>query len=285
MFGRRRASTKTVVRFLVFPMLFGSIGFAGTETREIVRKSIDNYERDWRAGMSWAYTQTDVTQGDGTKEIEISEVAPLEGTPYERLMAKDGRPLTEEERRKEDHKFEKAEKQREKESPAEREARIRKYESERAFVKELPDAYNFKSLGEEILNGRPTLVIEMTPRPGFVPVLPHAAMLEHIQGKLWIDKEDVQWAKAEAHVTDTITIGWIVARIGPGARFTVEQTRVADGLWMPKHITISGVARVMMVHSKKLNEELTFSGYREVAENAQNRPTRQKPPTGSRAFQ
>jgi len=236
--------------------------------------------------MGWAYTQTDITQADGTKEIEISEVIPLEGTPYERLMVKDGRPLSPEEKRKEDRKLEKAEEQREKESPAEREARIRKYENERAFVKELPDAYNFKSLGEEVVNGRPAFVIEMTPRPGFVPVLPHAAMLQHIEGKLWIDKEDIQWAKAEAHVIDTITIGWIVARIGPGAHFTVEQTKVADGLWMPKHITINGIARVMMVHSKKLNEELQFTGYHEASETAaQNHPARQKAPVGSRGFQ
>jgi hypothetical protein len=260
-----------LVPFVCSPVLFAGLSATPVDVKEIVRQSIRNYERDWRAQMSWAYTQTDVTMADGTREIEVSEVAPLDGTPFERLLMKDGRPLSAEERRKEERKFERAQRQREKESPAEREARIRKYESERAFVKEIPDAYNFKLVGEESIDGRPAWVIEMTPRPGFTPVSPHAAMLAHIEGKLWIDKEDVQWAKAEAHVIDTISIGWIVARIGPGARFTVEQTRVADGLWMPKHITIKGVARVLMVHSKNLNESLRFSGYREVGETASNR--------------
>jgi hypothetical protein len=264
-------------------MLFGG-GVAQIDPHEIVRQSIRNYERDWRAAMSWGYTQTEVTTAEGTKEIEVSEIVPLEGTPYERVVMKDGRPLSPEEKRKEEHKFERAGRQRENESPAEREARIRKYETERAFVKEVPDAYNFKLVGEETIEGRPVWVIEMTPRPGFTPVSPHAAMLQHIEGKLWIDKEDVRWAKAEAHVIDTISIGWILARIGPGAHFTVEQTRVAPGLWMPKHITIQGVARVMMVHSKNLNQDLRFSGYHEVADAAAEKRGERKAPKGSSSF-
>lgn len=233
------------------------------DPKEIVSRSIANYERDWRAARTnWAYTQTDVTQADGTQQVDVSEVIPLGGTPYERLVQKDGQPLTPAERRKEDRKYEKVLRQREKETPAEREARIRKYENERAFVKDIPDAYNFKLQGQEAVDGRPVWVIGMTPRPEFTPSAPHGSMLGHIEGKLWIDKEDLQWAKAEAQVIDAIGIGWILARIVPGTRFTVEQTRVENGLWMPRHITIAGEARVMMLFPKPIREELTYTGYR-----------------------
>jgi hypothetical protein len=239
--------------------------YAEVHPKEIVRQSIQNYERDWRAARDkWTYTQKDVTESGGAREIEVSEIIPLDGTPYERLIAKDGQPLTPEEKRKEDNKYERALRQREKETPAERAERIRKYVNERAFVKDIPEAYDFKLVGEEAVEGRTAWVITMTPRPGFVPTTPHGALLEHIEGKLWIDKEDVQWAKAEAHVSDVISIGWIVARVQPGTRFTVEQTRVESGLWMPRHITICGDAHVMLVHNKKINEELTYSGYRKA---------------------
>jgi hypothetical protein len=237
--------------------------YAQVDPQELVRQSIGNYERDWRTARTcWAYTQTDITESDRTKEVAVSEVIPLNGTPYERLLRKDGHPLTPEEQRKEDRRYEHALRQREKETSSEREARIRKYEDERAFVKDVPMAYNFKMLGEEVVDGRPVWVVTMTPRPEFTASTPHGAMLGHIEGKLWIDKEDIQWAKAEAHVVDTIGIGWILARIEPGTRFTVEQTRVEDGLWMPRRVTIAGAAQVMMVHSKHINEELTYSGYR-----------------------
>jgi len=63
-------------------------------------------------------------------------------------------------------------------------------------------------------------------------------------------------------VIDSIGIGWILARIEPGTRFTVEQTRVENGLWMPRHITIAGAAHVMMLFPKPIKEELTYTGYR-----------------------
>ena len=74
-------------------------------------------------------------------------------------------------------------------------------------------------------------------------------MLKHIEGKLWIDKQDIQWAKAEAIVKNTISIGWILARMD-GRDINLEFTRVADGLWMPKQIDINGTAKVLLVHKE-----------------------------------
>ncbi len=231
------------------------------DPKALLLRSIENYERDWRAGMHWGSTQTDVTRSDGTRAVEVSEVIPLEGTPYERLISKEGRPLTPEEQRKEDQKFQKAERERTRESPEERRERILKYETERSFLKDLPNAYNFRLAGDEDVDGRPAWILEVTPRAGFVPTTSRGGMLKHIEGKLWIDKQDVQWAKAEAHVVEPISIGWVLARIGTGAEIKLDMTPVVDGLWMPARIDINGAARVLMVHNKILDEHLTFSGY------------------------
>jgi hypothetical protein len=227
----------------------------------LVRQSVQNYERDWREAMSWSYRQTDLTRADAKSEVDVSEIVPLEGTPYERLIQKDGRQLSPEERKKEERKYDRIIKRRQQESSWARQERIRKYEAERSFVKDIPDAYEFRLVGEDVINERPAWVITMTPKEDFVPTTTHGNILKHIKGKLWLDKEELQWAKAEADVIDTIEIGWIMARIGPGTHFLVEQTRVADGLWLPQKIVITGVARVLLVHDKVLNEELTFSGY------------------------
>jgi hypothetical protein len=256
------------VKTFVIAIVLASAVYGQVDVRALVKKSIENYNRDWRAGMAWTYTETDITHTDNTKTVDVSQVAPLDGTPYERLIMKNGRKLPPDEQRKEEQKYEKALKQREDESPSERAARIRKYESERAFIKEILEADNFKLLGQETVDGRPSYVIQLTPKPDYVPKSSHAAMLKHIEGKLWIDKQDVQWAKAEAHVIDTISIGWIVARVGPGARITLEQTRVNNNFWMPKRITINGNAKVFLVHSKDLNQQILYSDYRKASDAA-----------------
>lgn len=247
-------------RFLLYCAVT-TVAWGQTDPQAIVRQSIANCERDWQASANWAWTQTDVSIADDKKEVTVSEVLPVGGTPYERLILKDGRRLTVEEQHKELHKYERTVQQRERETAAEREARIHKYDGERAFLKDIPNAYDFAMLGDEVISGRPAWVIRMTPHPGFVPEAPHGNILQHFEGKLWIDKEELQWAKAEAHAIDTVSIGWIVARMGPGARFCFEQARIADGLWMPKHLTIEGMLRVMMVYEKGLNEDVTYSGY------------------------
>src|SRR5271154_5287729 len=114
-------------RFLIY-FAAASMAWGQADPQAIVRASIANSEHDWRAGMSWAWTQTDVSQSEDKKEVTVSEMVPLCGTPWERLITKDGHPLTPEDQRKEIRKFERAQKQRESESPSERTARVRKYE-------------------------------------------------------------------------------------------------------------------------------------------------------------
>src|ERR1700722_16655532 len=111
-----------VASLLYFTLI--SAAWGQVDPNDIVRKSIENCERDWRASMSWAWTQTDVSLSDEKKEATVTEMVPLEGTPFERLIMKDGHRLTPEEQRKEDRKFERALNQRQNEPPAEREARI-----------------------------------------------------------------------------------------------------------------------------------------------------------------
>jgi hypothetical protein len=247
---------QAAVYFAVLPL-----AYAQPDPRALLRESIRNYQQDWRTGMSWSCTETEVSHSDGADKVEVSEVIPLEGTPYDKLIEKNGRPLTPEERRREDEKFEKAARERRSESPEERRARIQKYENERAFIKDIPNAYNFTLAGDGVVDGRPAWILGMTPRAGFVPATPRGGMLRHLRGRLWIDKQDLQWARAEAHVIEPISIGWILARIGAGARITLQMTRVVKGVWLPAKIDVDGAARVLLFHNKVLDEHLTFSGY------------------------
>ena len=210
------------LRKWALPILLAAIANvadAQVDLKALVEQSALNYQRAWSvAGMSWVYTQTDVTRSHGIAETDVSEVTPLDGTPYERLIGRNGIPLSPAAQLDEDRKYQQALRQRQAETPSQREARILKYENQRAFARDIPNAYNYTLMDDEVVDGRPAWVIAMTPRPDFMPTAPHGSLLSHFEGKLWIDKEDVQWAKAEAHAIDTIGIGWILARVKRGTR-------------------------------------------------------------------
>ena len=95
---------------------------------------------------------------------------------------------------------------------------------------ELPEAFDFRLAGDERRDGNSMYVIEATSRQGYQPRSRTANMLVHLQGKLWVDKQDQHLAKAEVEVVDTISVGLFLVRLAKGSRAAFRQTRVNDGL-------------------------------------------------------
>ncbi len=71
----------------------------------------------------------------------------------------------------------------------------RRRERQREPLKELPDAFDFRLIGEEALASGEVYVIDATPKPGYKPKLPSAAYFPKVKARLWIDKNDYHWAK------------------------------------------------------------------------------------------
>jgi hypothetical protein len=190
----------------------------------------------------------------------------LEGSPYRRLVGKDDHSLSPDEERTEQKKLADSIAQRQKETPAERTRRIadweKKREREREPLDEVPDAFDFRIAGEAQVDGRDAWIVEGTPRPGYHPRNSVAKLFLKLRGKLWIDKADYQWVKTEAEVTDTISWGLFVARLGKGARLDIQMTRVNDEVWLPKRIEAKVSARLALVKKYNIESETSFSNYR-----------------------
>jgi len=196
----------------------------------------------------------------------LYDVTLLEGSPYRRLVGKDDHPLSPDEDRIEQKKLADSIAQRQKETPTERNKRIadweKKRQHEREPLDEVPDAFNFKIAGEVQIDGRDAWIIEGTPRPGYRARNSLAKLFLKLRGKLWIDKADYQWVKTEAEVTDTISWGLFVARLGKGARLDMQMTRVNDEVWLPKRIEARVSARLALVKKYNVESDTSFSNYR-----------------------
>ena len=102
-----------------------------------------------------------------------SEILEIYGEQVERLTAKDDKPLSADEAKKEDEKIQKIIDKRKQESEEDRRKRLEKEEKDREedrkFVLEIADAFNFRLIGSEMIDGRDTWVFEGEPRPGYSP--------------------------------------------------------------------------------------------------------------------
>jgi hypothetical protein len=243
-----------------------------SDPQEIMRRAVQKDIFNWEEAKDYTYlerAQEDALDGNGqvkSSKSETNEVLVLYGEPFERLVAKDDKPLPEKEKKKQDDEFEKETRKRATESPEERQKRLQKYEKEReegrAFVREIVDAYTFTLAGTEVLNGRTTWVIDGTARPGFEGKRRESKMLPKIKPRFWIDQQDYSWTKLRAEFTDTVSIGWVVARLHKGSQFEVQQVRVNNEVWLPQRIDIKLDARVALLKGINANVHVTYKDYR-----------------------
>jgi hypothetical protein len=201
-----------------------------------------------------------------TRESRTWDVTMLEGSPYRRLIERDDKPLPPKEEQKEQEKLRKSIEQRQHETPAQREARLadarRRHEKQREPVREIPNAFELKLAGEEMVNGGAAWIIEATPKPGYKPHSRLSEFFPKVKGRLWISKTDYQWVKVEGESIDTIAFGAILARVAKGATIRIEQTRVNNEVWLPLRIDIAATARLALVKKFRGEVVLTFKNYR-----------------------
>jgi hypothetical protein len=199
-------------------------------------------------------------------ERTTHEVLVLYGRPYRRLIAENGKPLPEKEEAEEQKKLEKEMNRRrnqsEKERQKAREEDEKELEEAREFRREVADAFHFKLLGEETVGGYPAWVIQAEPRADYKARSGEGKLLRKMRGKLWVSRQDYRWVKIEAEVVETISLGWVVARLYPGTRLTFEAVKVNDEVWVPGRGHIRANGRIALL--KKINAEvdLRWDNYR-----------------------
>ena len=258
-----------IPRALLFLCLAGA-AFAEMGPREIVARSVQKDDRDFKLTSDYTYLQRSVIReldGKGrvkTTRVETREVMFIGGRPYRRLVERDGKPLPPAEESRERAKMDRAISEAAKLSPEQRQARLDDYRKKRArdreFARDIPDAFTFQLLRDDTLDARPAYVIAATPNPAYRG--PHRDLLSKMKGTLWIDKADYHWARLEAETLDTISFGLFLARLGPGAHLQVESVRVNNEIWLPRRVEVKASARLALLKKFNIEQETAFSNYR-----------------------
>ena len=242
------------------------------DAHEIVRRAVDldkNNGDNWR---NFTYVQHQIDrQFEGSGKVKSAadrtwDVTFHEGSPYRRLIARNGVPLSAEEQKAENEKMEWNIAERRKESKEQRERRIAEWrkraDRQREPLNEVPDAFDFQIVREEPIHGAAAWVIDGTPKPHYKPKSSSASILQKMKARFWISKRDYHWIKLEAETLDTFTYGAFLLRIGKGAHIIMEQARVSGDVWLPTHIGLSGSARILLVKGIHAELDLTYSDYK-----------------------
>jgi hypothetical protein len=237
---------------------------ASADVQTIIRKSVEANEADFQAAPKYSNYERDRTS-QGSKTFEV---LMIDGSPYQRLIAVNGKPLPKQDDAKERQKLQQAIAERKAESADKRKGRIEKYEKDRArdhaMMRELTKAFQFKLIGQRKLRGFNVYVLGATPRPGYNPPNMETQVLTGMQGELWIDSATYQWVKVTAEVIHPVSIEGFLAQVEPGTQFELEKMPVNDNIWLAKHFAMKSQAKVLFMINRSSQEDDTFWNYKKV---------------------
>jgi hypothetical protein len=262
----------------------------------LLRDLSKNQEEDDERVNDYTFTQK-VTErevddhGQVKKEkVSVYEVYPIADYGWvEKLVVENGAPLSPERAAKEEKRaaeeLEKAEreapklKQKREQKRAERRAKRRAKSSDKAKAggagegnEETDDdveistflrACEFFSPRREHFRERDVIVFDFRPRAGFRPSTTGETIVSKLSGVIWIDPAERQVVRLEARLVDSFKMGGgLVASIKPGSAFIFEQTRLPEGVWMPRFSQVNASARVFLFAGMSINQTREFGDFK-----------------------
>jgi hypothetical protein len=242
------------------------------QIRDLIRLSADKDLENDKKLRDYTYVERQQERRlDGKGKVKSTEtktydVMEIYGEQVQKQIAKDDKPLSAKDAQKEDEKIQKLIDKRKNEADGDRRKRLEKEEKEREderqFVREVADAYNFKFIGIEALDGRDNYVIDGDPKPGYQPIRKEAKILPKTRFRVWIDKDDSQMKKLDVQFIDTVSFGLFIARLHKGSRVVIEQTRVNDEVWLQQHIAVKVDARIALLKDLDVEVDVTDRDYK-----------------------
>jgi hypothetical protein len=88
-------------------------------------------------------------------------------------------------------------------------------------------------------------------------------LIAKLVGVVWIDPVDKQVMRLEARLAEGFKIaGGLLVSLRPGAALVMEQTRMNEGLWLPRYAQVNLSVKILLFGGGDLNKTLEWSDYR-----------------------
>lgn len=256
---------------------------AATETLDVaalLREVARNQDETENRVAEYSFTQTETdreisSKGELKKQtVKVYEVYPLPNRePVQKLIRENGVPLSPERAAKEqkrvEEEFLKAEREKDKDAQeaarrrAEREKKKRDDEEGDPEISMFLRACDFVSPRRERLEGRETIVFDFRPRAGFKPRTREESLITKLVGVVWIDPVDKQVIRLEARLAEGFKMaGGLLVSLKPGAALVMEQTRMTQGVWLPRFAQINLSVKVLLFAGGDYNKTIEWSDYK-----------------------
>jgi hypothetical protein len=206
------------------------------------------------------------SRGDVTSsEVKEYDVFNCGGDEIRHLVKNDSKPLSAEQQRKEDERFNKefSELQK-KQAELANDPKKQEKEDERqqAQISDFLRAESFTNPRRERFRGQDVIVFDFGPNPDYKPRKLVESIVQKLVGVVWIDEQARDVARLEARFSDKVKIGaGLLASLDKGTNLVFEQTKINGEVWLPSYAEVHAAARVVFVRVRQ-NEIDRYSDYK-----------------------
>jgi hypothetical protein len=243
------------------------------DLKALFKEIEDNQKKIDKIKEEYASTQTvEETELDGSGKVKKREsreyqVFYLNGGEIRTLVKKDGKPLSEEEQKKENERVQKhiqdAQKRHEKKEAKQEKARREGKEDDDIGIEVFLRACQFVNPRRERFRGQDVLVFDFEPNPDFKPRKLVEKLIHSLAGVLWVDEQAHDVARLEAYFADNFKIaGGMLISLQKGTSFVFEQAFINNEVWLPTYHEAHIAARVALVKGIKADEVTRYSEYK-----------------------
>ncbi len=234
------------------------------------QKAIDKIKENYAGTRSEEETEYDKTGKVTKRELRESTFFYLDGQEVSTLVKKDGKPLSDEEQKKENERAQKRIEELQKHD-AKRQAKEEKDKEQGKEKKDDDDvgietflrACQFVNPRRERFRGQDVLVFDFEPNPEFKPRKLAEKVVHELAGVVWIDEKAHDVARLEAYfVGDFRFGGGLIANLQKGTSFTFEQAFLNNEVWLPTYEEAHVGVRVLLLKSFKVNAVTRYSDYK-----------------------
>lgn len=209
---------------------------------------------------NYTYTSVQTTQDlDASGRVTKTESTEnddffVNGHAIERMVKKNGQPLSQSEEQKETQRVTKLVEK------AQKIPKDQPLEGQTVSVSHLLDIMDVSAPRRETYRGRPTIVFDFVGRKDAKTHGLAEDASKKLKGTIWIDEADREVAHLEVTFTDNFHVaGGLVANVQKGTNFHFDQEPVADSLWLPTGADAMLQVRVLLL--KNMRQHFTEKDY------------------------
>jgi hypothetical protein len=234
------------------------------------QKEIDKIRENYAGNRSEEETEYDKNGQVTKKEVKDYSFFYLNGDEVSTLIKKDGKPLSDEEQKKENDKtqkeiegIQKKEKKKEAKEEKDKEEGKDSKDKDDPGIEVFLRACQFVNPRRERFRGQDVLVFDFEPNPEFKPKNLEEKVVKELAGVIWVDEKALDVARLEAYFVSDVHIGGgLLANLQKGTSFIFEQSYVNNEIWLPTYEEAHIGVRVLMVKGFKVNVATRYSDYK-----------------------